>query len=79
MAKSHVYLDLSVSTVRTNNELSARVAELEEELAVWKQARSQLIGEYEREKQRLENEVNVLQRRISDFEVSQVFLFFFIN
>ena len=79
MAKSHVYLDLSVSTVRTNNELSARVAELEEELAVWKQARSQLIGECEREKQRLENEVNVLQRRISEFEVSQVFLFFFIN
>lgn len=63
-----------------NVKLTARVNELEEELAVWKQARAATRDSAERSKRTFEDEKAELLRRISRMESQQVSPFsFFVN
>ena len=57
--------DLSTLTVNRNAELENRVAELELELAVWKQAHSTIRDAAEREKKAHNVQVATLNRQIS--------------
>lgn len=66
---------MSTSTVKVNNDLTLRVSELEEELAVWKQARSKLVQDHARDKQQLQAKLEVMEKRLQDVEVSMVRLF----
>ncbi|KAH8113332.1 hypothetical protein DFH11DRAFT_1601415 [Phellopilus nigrolimitatus] len=63
--------DLSTATVEKNIELTARVTQLEEELQVWKQARSVTVEGAERERRQYEDERAGLQRRIGNLESMQ--------
>lgn len=70
------HADLSISTVKVNNDLTLRVSELEEELAVWKQARAKLVQDHAYDKQQLQAKVEVLEKRLQNVEVSTVRSFF---
>lgn len=71
------HADLSISTVKVNNDLTLRVSELEEELAVWKQARAKLVQDHAYDKQQLQAKVEVLEKRLQNVEVSTVRSVFF--
>ncbi|CCM04847.1 uncharacterized protein FIBRA_07040 [Fibroporia radiculosa] len=58
-------LDLSTVTVKRNAELETRVAELEVELAVWKQAHSVVVEAAEREKKAHNAQVATFNRQLS--------------
>ncbi|KAI5116544.1 hypothetical protein M0805_004327 [Coniferiporia weirii] len=63
--------ELSSATVEKNIELTTRVTQLEEELQVWKQARSVTVDAAERDRRQYEDEKLTLQRRINDLEAMQ--------
>ncbi|OCH90721.1 hypothetical protein OBBRIDRAFT_583390 [Obba rivulosa] len=58
-------LDLSTLTVKRNAELEARVAELELELSVWKQAHSTIMDAAERDKKAHNAQIATLHRQIA--------------
>ncbi|PFH52533.1 hypothetical protein AMATHDRAFT_139552 [Amanita thiersii Skay4041] len=58
-------LGLSDATVRRNSDLQSRVAELEMELSVWKQAHSAALEESEREAKAHNVQIAALNRQIS--------------
>ncbi|KZT65986.1 hypothetical protein DAEQUDRAFT_758990 [Daedalea quercina L-15889] len=58
-------LDLSTVTIERNAELEARVAELEVELAVWKQAQSSAVDMISRDKEAHKAQVAALNRQIN--------------
>ncbi len=62
-------LALSSVTVRRNTELENRVAELEVELLVWKQAHSVAIEASEREVKAHNVQIAALNRQISNLDV----------
>ncbi|EJD00942.1 uncharacterized protein FOMMEDRAFT_110379 [Fomitiporia mediterranea MF3/22] len=63
--------ELSSATVEKNVQLTRRVSQLEEELSVWKQARSVTINNAEKTKQQYEDERAALQKRINILESMQ--------
>lgn len=58
--------------MKNNIELMARVAGLEEDLSVWKQARSAALDSVERERREHEEEVAALKKQVAALEASQV-------
>lgn len=62
------FTDLSTSTVRRNKDLENRVAELEVELLVWKQAHSVAIEASEREVKAHNVQIAALNRQISNMD-----------
>ncbi|PCH41297.1 hypothetical protein WOLCODRAFT_89178 [Wolfiporia cocos MD-104 SS10] len=58
-------LDLSTATLKRNAELEARVADLEVELSVWKQAQASVIDTVERDKKAHNAQVATLNRQIA--------------
>lgn len=60
--------DLSSATVHRNSDLENRVAELELELSVWKQAHANILESAEREKKAHNAQVSTLNRQISSLE-----------
>ncbi|TDL29240.1 hypothetical protein BD410DRAFT_709553 [Rickenella mellea] len=66
--KNIFFLDLSSATIQKNIELTTRVSELEEELAVWKQARSATVDTAEREKRVYDDQVTLLKKRVAVLE-----------
>lgn len=62
-------LALSSATVRRNTDLETRVAELEVELLVWKQAHSVAIEASEREVKAHNVQIAALNRQISNMDV----------
>ncbi|OBZ76776.1 hypothetical protein A0H81_03973 [Grifola frondosa] len=58
-------LDLSTVTIKRNAELEARVAELEVERSVWKQAHASALEATERDKKAHNAQVSTLNRQIS--------------
>ena len=60
--------DLSSATVRHNADLQNRVAELEMELSVWKQAHSVALEVSEREAKAHNVQVAALNRQISNLD-----------
>jgi len=62
------FADLSTSTVRRNKDLENRVAELEVELLVWKQAHSVAIEASEREVKAHNVQLAALNRQISNMD-----------
>ncbi|KAL5530511.1 hypothetical protein ACEPAF_6769 [Sanghuangporus sanghuang] len=63
--------ELASTTVKSNIELSRRASDLENELQVWKLARTNAIDEQKREKIQYEEEIKKLQKRISVLESMQ--------
>ncbi|EKM59408.1 uncharacterized protein PHACADRAFT_157775 [Phanerochaete carnosa HHB-10118-sp] len=61
-------LDLSTSTVKRNSELESRVAELDLELSVWKQAHATVVESAERDRKAHNAQVTTLNRQISSLE-----------
>ncbi|KAI0080637.1 hypothetical protein K474DRAFT_1614864 [Panus rudis PR-1116 ss-1] len=61
-------LDLSTVTVKHNADLESRVAELELELSVWKQAHASILEAAEREKKAHKAQVTTLNRQLSSLE-----------
>ena len=61
-------LDLSRATVKRNTELENRVAELEVEIAVWKQAHSVALEASERETKAHNAQVAALNKQISNMD-----------
>lgn len=60
--------DLSNATVHRNTELETRIAELEVELSVWKQAHSVALEASEREAKAHNVQVAALNRQISNLD-----------
>ena len=65
-------LELSKQTLGANVTLTRRVQQLEEELSVWKQARTATVEQADRDKRQHEDEKAGLLRRISNLEMQQV-------
>jgi len=65
-------IDLSTATVKRNSELEAKVAELEVELSVWKQAHSVALETSERETKAHNVQVAALNRQISNLDCFRV-------
>ena len=65
--RSHT-TDLSSATVRRNVDLDARVAELEVELLVWKQAHAVALEASEREVKAHNVQIAALNRQISNLD-----------
>ncbi|GJE84485.1 hypothetical protein PsYK624_005610 [Phanerochaete sordida] len=61
-------LDLSTATVNRNADLESRVAELDLELSVWKQAHATVVESAERDKKAHNAQVTTLNRQISSLE-----------
>lgn len=59
--------------------LTRRVQQLEEELSVWKQARTATVEQADRDKRQHEDEKAGLLRRIANLEMQQVLLSFPLN
>ena len=70
-------LDLSSATVRRNTDLENRVAELEVELTVWKQAHSVALEASEREVKAHNVQIAALNRQISNLDCFKTVRFFF--
>lgn len=68
--------DLSSSTVRRNTDLENRVAELEVELSVWKQAHSVALEASEREVKAHNVQIAALNRQISNLDCFKTVRFF---
>lgn len=66
--RTEALLDLSTATVKRNAELENRVAELEVELSVWKQAHSVALEASERETKAHNVQVAALNRQISNLD-----------
>jgi hypothetical protein len=65
---SFIFIDLSSATVRRNADLESRVAELELELLVWKQAHSVALEASEREMKSHNVQIAALNRQISNMD-----------
>ena len=63
---------LSTATVKRNADLENRVAELERELLVWKQAHAAVVESADREKKTHNAQVSTLNRQISSLETLKV-------
>lgn len=68
--------DLSSTTVRRNTDLENRVAELEVELSVWKQAHSVALEASEREVKAHNVQIAALNRQISNLDCFKTVRFF---
>ena len=64
--------DLSTATVKRNGDLETRLAELELELSVWKQAHATVLETAERDKKAHNAQVSTLNRQISSLETIKV-------
>lgn len=67
-----IALDLSTVTVKRNTDLETRVAELELELSVWKQAHASVVESAERDKKAHNVQVSTLNRQISSLDTIKV-------
>ncbi len=67
-----VHPDLSTVTVKRNSDLETRVAELELELSVWKQAHTSVVDSAERDKKAHNAQVSTLNRQISSLDTIKV-------
>ncbi|KLO07518.1 hypothetical protein SCHPADRAFT_860173 [Schizopora paradoxa] len=65
------FKELSSTTLGVNVSLTRRVQQLEEELSVWKQARTATVEQADRDKRQHEDEKAGLLRRISNLEMQQ--------
>ena len=72
-------LDLSSATVRRNTDLENRVAELEVELSVWKQAHSVALEASEREVKAHNVQIAALNRQISNLDCFKTVRFFLLS
>ena len=64
--------DLSTATVKRNSDLETRLAELELELSVWKQAHATILETAERDKKAHNAQLSSLNKQISGFSFAQV-------
>lgn len=71
--------DLSSATVRRNTDLENRVAELEVELSVWKQAHSVALEASEREVKAHNVQIAALNRQISNLDCFKTVRFFILS
>ncbi|KAL5508466.1 hypothetical protein ACEPAH_6085 [Sanghuangporus vaninii] len=65
------FKELASTTVKSNIELSRRASDLENDLQVWKLARTNAIDEQRKEKIQYEEEIKKLQKRVSVLESMQ--------
>lgn len=66
--------DLSTATIKRNAELESRIAELDLELSVWKQAHATVVESAERDKKAHNAQAITLNRQISSLETIKVLL-----
>jgi hypothetical protein len=71
------FADLSTVTVKRNAELETRVADLEVELSVWKQAHSTILEASEREMKAYNMQISSLNRQLSTMESFRACCIFF--
>lgn len=64
--------DLSTATVKRNSDLETRLAELELEISVWKQAHAAVLDVAERDKKAHNAQVSTLNRQISSLDAIKV-------
>ena len=65
-------VDLSTATVNRNAQLESRIAELDLELSVWKQAHAAVVESAERDKKAHNAQLSSLNKQISGFSFAQV-------